>query len=192
MKQIATYDIYCTVPFYSVHHFRAGTALALCAVALLSGGCAIITMASCTSLCQTYCTQASVTLYQDDHLSWLSSPEHHVEYQLFHPERHQLEVASLGIELAGLTSQEYGVQPEVANQVAAYLGLWDLALDAFSSGTSAHLRVCEKYWSAQDSAMKKHWAPHQGLMGFHYPRVDIPRTVAKIRKHRCKAVLASP
>ena len=56
MKRIATYDIYCTVPFYSVHHFCAGTALALCAIALLSGACAIITMASCTSLCQTYCT----------------------------------------------------------------------------------------------------------------------------------------
>ena len=56
MKQIATYDISCTVPFYSVHHFCAGTALALCAIALLLGACAIITMASCTSLCQTYCT----------------------------------------------------------------------------------------------------------------------------------------
>ena len=52
MKEIATYDIYCTVPFYSVHHFCAGTALALCAIALLSGACAIITMASCTSLCE--------------------------------------------------------------------------------------------------------------------------------------------
>ena len=56
MNQIATYDIYCTVLFYSVHHFCAGTALALCAIALLSGACAIIPMALCTSLCQTYCT----------------------------------------------------------------------------------------------------------------------------------------
>ena len=56
MNQIATYDMYCTVLFYSVHHFCAGTALALCPIALLSGACAIIPMASCTSLCQTYCT----------------------------------------------------------------------------------------------------------------------------------------
>ena len=54
--------------------------------------------------------------------------------------------------------------PEVASRVVADLGASDLALDAFSSGTSAHLRVCEKYWSAQDSAWKKHWGPHQGLM----------------------------
>ena len=40
----------------SVHLFCAGTALALCAIALLSGACAIIPMASCTSVCQTYCT----------------------------------------------------------------------------------------------------------------------------------------
>ena len=39
----------------------------------------------------------------------------------------------------------------MANRVVADLGASDLALDAFSSGTSAHLRVCEKYWSAQDS-----------------------------------------
>ena len=30
--------------------------------------------------------QASMTLYQDDQLSWLSSPEHHVECQWIHPE----------------------------------------------------------------------------------------------------------
>ena len=49
--------------------------------------------------------------------------------------------------------------PEVASRVVADLGASDLALDAFSSGASAHLQVCEKYWSAQDSAWKKHWGP---------------------------------
>ena len=40
--------------------------------------------------------QASMTLYQDDQLSWLSSPEHHVESQWIQPERHQLEVSNWG------------------------------------------------------------------------------------------------
>ena len=132
--------------------------------------------------------QAFMTLYQDDQLSWLSSPEHHVECQWIHPERNQLEVAVLGTEPAGPANQEYGVMPEVASRVVADLGAWDLALDAFSSGTSAHLRVCEKYWSAQDSAWEKHWGPHQGSMWIHCPRWDIPRAVAKIRKDRSKAV----
>ena len=101
--------------------------------------------------------QASMTLYQDDQLSWLSSPEHHVECQWIHPERNQLEVAALDTEPTGPANQEYGVRPEVASRVVADLGASDLALDAFSSGTSAHLRVCEKYWSAEDSAWKKHW-----------------------------------
>ena len=136
--------------------------------------------------------QASMTLYQDDQLSWLSSPEYHVECQWIHPERNQLEVAALGTEPAGPGNQEYGVMPEVASRVVADLGASDLALDAFSSGTSAHLRVCEKYWSAQDSAWKKHWGPHQGLMWIHCPRWDIPRAVAKIRKDRSKAVLVVP
>ena len=57
---------------------------------------------------------------------------------------------------------------------------------------SAHLRVCEKYWSARDSAWKKHWGLHQGLIWIHCPRVDIPRAVAKIRKDRFKAVLVIP
>ena len=96
--------------------------------------------------------QASMTLYQDDQLSWLSSPEHHVECQWIHPERDQHDVAALGTEPTGPANQEYGVRPEVASRVVADLGASDLALDAFSSGTSAHLRVCEKYWSAQDSA----------------------------------------
>ena len=89
--------------------------------------------------------QASMTLYQDDQLSWLSSPEHHVECQWIHPERNQLEVAALGTEPTGPANQEYGVMPEVASRVVADLGASDLALDAFSSGTSAHPRVCEKY-----------------------------------------------
>ena len=54
--------------------------------------------------------QASINLYQDDEFSWLSSPEHHVECQWNHPERHQLEVASLGVEPVGPTNQEYGVR----------------------------------------------------------------------------------
>ena len=136
--------------------------------------------------------QASMTLYQDDQLSWLSSPEHHVECQWIHPERNQLEVAALDTEPTGPANQEYGVRPEVASRVVADLGASDLALDAFSSGTSAHLRVCEKYWSAQDSAWKKHWGPHQGLMWIHCPRWDIPRAIAKIRKDRSKAVLVVP
>ena len=82
--------------------------------------------------------------------------------------------------------------PEVASRVVADLGALDLVLDVFSSGTSAHLRVCEKYWSAQDSAWKKHWGPHQGLMWIHCPRWDIQRAVAKIRKDRSKAVLVVP
>ena len=89
--------------------------------------------------------QASMTLYQDDQLSWLSSPEHHVECQWIHPERNQLEVAALGTEPTGPANQEYGVMPEVASRVVAELGASDLALDAFSSGTSAHLRAREKY-----------------------------------------------
>ena len=59
--------------------------------------------------------QASMTLYQDDQLSWLSSPEHHVECQQIHPERNQLKVAALGTEPAGPANQEYRVMPEVAN-----------------------------------------------------------------------------
>ena len=82
--------------------------------------------------------------------------------------------------------------PEVASRVVADLGASDQALDAFSSGTSAHLRVCEKYCSAQDSVWKKHWGPHQGWMWIHCPRWDIPRAVAKIRKDRSKAVLVVP
>ena len=136
--------------------------------------------------------QASMTLYQDDQLSWLSSPEHHVECQWIHPEGNQLEVAALGTEPAGPANQEYCVTPEVASRVVADLGVSDLALDAFSSGTSAHLRVCENYWSAQDSAWKKHWGHHQGLMCIHCPRGDIPRAVAKICKDRSKAVLVVP
>ena len=136
--------------------------------------------------------QASMTLYQDDQLSLLSSPEHHVECQWIHPERHQLEVAALGTEPAGPANQEYGVRPELADRVVADLGASDLALDAFSSGTSAHLRVCEKYWSAQDAAWTKHWGRHQGLVWIHCPRVDISRAVAKIRKDLSKAVLVIP
>ena len=89
-----------------------------------------------------------MTLYQDDQLPWLSSPKQHVECQWIHPERHQFEVAALGLELVGPKYQEYGVKPEMVNRVAADLGASDLAMDAFSSGTSARLRVCEKYWSA--------------------------------------------
>ena len=88
--------------------------------------------------------QASM-MYQDDQLSWLSSPGHHVECRWIHPERNQLEVAALGTERTGPANQEYGAMPEVASRAVADLGASDLALDAFSSGTSAHLRVCEKY-----------------------------------------------
>ena len=136
--------------------------------------------------------QASMTLYQDDQLSWLSSPEHHVECQWIHPERNQVKVAALGTEPAWPANQEYGVMPEVASRVVADLGASDLTLDAFSSGTSAHLRVCEKYWSAQDSAWKKHWNPHHGLMWNHFPQWNIPRAVAKIRKDHSKAVRVVP
>ena len=66
--------------------------------------------------------QASMTLNQDDQLSWLWSPEHHVEWQWIHPERNQLEVAVLGTEPAVPANQEYGVMPEVAKRVVADLG----------------------------------------------------------------------
>ena len=56
-----------------------------------------------------------MTLYKDDQLSWLSSPEHHVECQWIHPERNQLEVAALDTEPTGPANQEYGVRPEVAS-----------------------------------------------------------------------------
>ena len=98
-----------------------------------------------------FVAQASATLYQNYQLSWLSSPEHHVKCQWIHPERHQLKVASLGSEPAGPTYQENSVQPEMAYRVVAQLGASDLALDSFSSGTPAHLQVCEKYWSAQEA-----------------------------------------
>ena len=85
--------------------------------------------------------KASMTLYQDDQLSWLSSPEHHVECQWIHPESNHLEVAAPGTEPAGPAKKEYGVMPEVASRVVADLGASDLALAALSSGTSAHSRV---------------------------------------------------
>ena len=59
--------------------------------------------------------QASITLYQDDQLSWPSSPEHHVECQWIHPERIQLGVAALGTGPTGPANQKYGVMPEVAS-----------------------------------------------------------------------------
>ena len=76
--------------------------------------------------------QASMTLYQDDQLSWLSSPEHHVECQWIQPERNQLEVAAMDTEPTGPANQEYGVMSEVASRVVADQGASDLALDAFS------------------------------------------------------------
>ena len=136
--------------------------------------------------------QASMTLYQISQLLWLSSLEHHMECQWIQPERNQLEVPALRTEPVGPTYQKYSVKPEVANRLAADLGASDLALDAFSSATSDNLRVCEKYWSAPDSAWKKHWGPHQGLIWIHCPRVDIPRALAKICKDRSKAVFVVP
>ena len=133
-----------------------------------------------------------MTLYQDDQLSWLSSSEDQMECQWIQPERHQLKVASLGTEPAGPTYQEYAVKAEVANPVVADLGASDLALDAFSSGASAHLRVFGKYCSTQDYAWKKHWGPDQGLMWLQCPRVDLPRAVAKIRKDRSESVMVVP
>ena len=53
-------------------------------------------------------------------------------------------------------NQECGVKPELAYRVVADLRPSDLPLDGFCSETSAHLWLCEKYWSAQDSAWKKH------------------------------------
>ena len=105
---------------------------------------------------------------------------------------HQLKVAALGTEAAEPTYQDCGVKPEVANQVAADLRASDPALDAFCSGTYAHRRVCERYWRAQDSALKKQWGPHQCLMRIHCPRVNIPRAVGKIRKDCSKEVFVVP
>ena len=136
--------------------------------------------------------QASMNLCQDDQLSWLSSPEPHMECQPIHPEHHKLEVASLGIEPVGPTNQEYCVKPDLAYRVVADMGASDLATDACSSATSVHLRVCDNYWSAQESASKQHWGPYQGLMCIHCPRLDIPRAVANICKDRSKAVLVAP
>ena len=126
--------------------------------------------------------QASMTLYQEDQISWLSSPEHHVECQWIPSEHHQLQVAALGTQPLGPTYQEYGVMPGVANQFAADLGASDLAQERFFSGASRHLWVCEKYWIHEAFARKKHWAPHQSLKWIHCPKVDIQRAVAKIRK----------
>ena len=89
-------------------------------------------------------------------LSWLSSPENHVECYRIHPERHQLKVASLQIVLVGPKSQDYGVKPELAHRIAAELGAPDLAWDVFSLRTSANLRVCETYWSPKASTWNKH------------------------------------
>ena len=101
--------------------------------------------------------QASMTPYQEDQLSWLLSFQHNVECKWIHPERHRLQIASLGVGPAGPTYPAYGVKPEVGYGVAADLGTPAPARDTFSLGISAHLRVCEKYWSAQDSAPKKQW-----------------------------------
>ena len=54
--------------------------------------------------------------------------------------------------------------------------------------TSTHLRVCQKYWRAEDSAWKKHWGPHQSLLWILCVREDIPRAFAKIRRDRSKAL----
>ena len=94
--------------------------------------------------------QASLTLYQDDQLSWLSSPEHHVECQWIHPERNQLEVAALDTEPTGPSKP--GVRRKAGSGEPSCRGLGSFGSGCVSSGTSAHLRVCEKYWSAQDSA----------------------------------------
>ena len=146
-------------------------------------------MATDSAVCP---AQASMTLYRDNQHLWLSSPEHHMPCQWIHPERHRLEVAALKTKPAGPTYQEYGVKREVANRVAADLGASDLALDVFSSETSAHLQVCKNYWSSQDSAWKKHWCPHHGLIWIHCPRVDIPRAVAETHKDRSKALFIVP
>ena len=60
--------------------------------------------------------QASMTLYQDDQLSLLLSPEDFAECQWIHPEGHQLKVASLGTASARPTYQEYSVKPEVRTE----------------------------------------------------------------------------
>ena len=56
--------------------------------------------------CGVLAAQASMTLYEDDQLSLLSSPEHHVECQWIHPERNQLGVAVLGTEPPGPANQK--------------------------------------------------------------------------------------
>ena len=131
--------------------------------------------------------QATMTLYQEDGHSWPTSSEHHVHCKWIHPECHQLKVATLGTEPVGPTYQEYGVKLQVANRVAL---IWEHRI--FSSGTSAHPRVCEKSWTAQDPAWKKHWGPHQGSMWIHSSRADIPRAVAKIRKNCSEALFVVP
>ena len=73
--------------------------------------------------------------------------------------------------------------------MVADLGASDPGLDGFSSGTSAHLRVCKKYWRAQLFIWSRDWGPHQRRMGIHCLRVEIPRVVANIRKDRSKALL---
>ena len=75
-----------------------------------------------------------MTLYQDDQLSWLSSPEHHVECQWIHPERNQLEVAALDTEPTGPANQEVRRKAGSGKPSCRGLGASDLALDAFSSG----------------------------------------------------------
>ena len=87
--------------------------------------------------------QASMTLYQDDQLLWLSTPEHHVECPSIYPERNQLELASLGTDPVGRAKKEYGVKLKLAYPAIGDLRALDPAPDASSSGTSAHLGQCE-------------------------------------------------
>ena len=128
--------------------------------------------------------QSSMTLYADDRLLWLSTTNHHVECAWIRSERDQIERAVRTVKPTDRPLDEYGFRLEMVQRAVDELGAPQPTVDVFASGHSSHLRVCEKWWTAQDSAWKRHWSPHQGILWIHCPRNDLGRAVAKVEKDR--------